>query len=140
VFSRRLWEVCPKLDTLIGGHILANTLNIPPEHLPLRTLIHTCNVIDGFNPQPLLERYARHAKANLRPLEPGLRGEMRWSETTWEELCTTNPSVVAGGLRSLVRTCESLGYAVLDADGVDAHDFIRLGPSSGSECVLKSAG
>lgn len=134
MFKRRLWQVCPELDTLIGTHILANTLSIPPEHTPLRTLIHTCDLLDRSNSGLLLLwDYAKHAKANLRPLDGGPRGEMRWSETTWDGIYTINPPVVAAVLRSLVETCESLGYGALDADGVDARDFLRnLIPSSSS--------
>jgi hypothetical protein len=50
---------------------------------------------------------------------------MRWSEITWGEIYATNPPVVAAVLRSLVETCEFLGYGALDADGVDARDFLR---------------
>lgn len=137
MFVRRLWQLCPKLDTLIGTHILSNTLCIPLEHTPLRTLIHTRDLLEGSNSGLLLLwDYAKHAKANLRPLDGGLRGEMRWSENTWAGLYTTNPPVVAAVLRSLVETCEILGYGALDADGVDARDFLHnLNPSSGPEGV-----
>ena len=135
MFVRRLWQLCPELDTLIGTHILTTTLYIPPEHTPLRTLIHTRDLLDrSSSGLILLWDYAKHAKANLRPLDGGLRGEMRWSENTWEGLYTTNPPVVAAVLRSLVETCDMLGYGALDADGVDARDFLHnLIPSSGPE-------
>ena len=138
MFVRRLWQLCPKLDTLIGTHIVFNTLCIPPEHTPLRTLIHTRDLLEGSNSGLiiLLWNYAKHAKANLRPLNGRLRGEMRWSENTWAGLYTTNPLLVATMLRDLVDTCEILGYGALDADGVDARDFLHnLNPSSGFECV-----
>ena len=137
MFSRRLWQVCPELDTLIGTHILSNTLDIPPEHTPLRTLIHTCDLMERSNAGVLLLwDYAKHAKVNLRPLDGGPRGEIRWSENTWEGIYITNPPVVAAVLRSLVETCEFLGYGALDADGVDARDFLhKVIPSCGSSCV-----
>jgi len=68
---------------------------------------------------------------NLRPLDGGLRGEMRWSENTWEEIYTAEPPVVAKALRILVEACESLGYSALDADGVDARNYLAtLNPKS----------
>lgn len=107
-----------------------------PEHTPLRTLVHTRDLIRDSDPVFLLEKYARHAAANLQPLDGGLRGEMRWSENTWEEVYRTKPLEIAAVLRSLVETCDSLGYGALDADGVDARDFLHsLIPSCGSESV-----
>ena len=137
MFVRRLWQLCPKLDTLIGTHIFAKSLCIPPEHTPLRTLIHTRDILDRLTSGSIqLWDYVKHAKDNLRPLDGGLRGEMRWSENTWEGLYATNPPVVAAVMRSLVETCDMLGYGALDADGVDARDFLHnLTPSSGPECV-----
>jgi hypothetical protein len=141
VFSPRLWQVCPELDILIGGYIPANTLCIPPEHTPLRILIYTDNLTNWSDPGSQLDKYAKHAKANLRPLDGGPRGEMRWSETIWEEIYTTNPLVVAEVLRNLVDTCDSLGYGALDADGVDARDFLHnLIPSYGFERASDHSG
>jgi len=92
---------------VIGDQILANTLRIPPEYIPLalRTLIQS-------HSGTRLEYHALHAMVNLRPLDGGLRGEMRWSENTWEEFETTEPPVVAKGLRILVEACESWGIAL----------------------------